>query len=135
MASAHRIVEVLDEKIVLTSPENGVTEVTEGSVEFDNVSFKYKEEAKEYALSDVTLKIKAGQTVGILGGTGSSKTTLVQLIPRLYDTSRGTRSFDLFFLRIPWFFWFLWFFRLFGFIRFFRLVRLLANGDGLPIVA
>ena len=89
MASAHRIVEVLDEKIVLTSPENGVTEVTEGSVEFDNVSFKYKEEAKEYALSDVTLKIKAGQTVGILGGTGSSKTTLVQLIPRLYDVTGG----------------------------------------------
>lgn len=107
MASAHRIVEVLDEKIVLTSPENGVTEVTEGSVEFDNVSFKYKEEAKEYALSDVTLKIKAGQTVGILGGTGSSKTTLVQLIPRLYDTSRGTvrvggkdvRAYDLAALR------------------------------------
>lgn len=72
-------------------------------MEFDNVSFKYKEEAKEYALSDVTLKIKAGQTVGILGGTGSSKTTLVQLIPRLYDTSRGTvrvggkdvRAYDL----------------------------------------
>lgn len=93
--------------IVLTSPENGVTEVTEGSVEFDNVSFKYKEEAKEYALSDVTLKIKAGQTVGILGGTGSSKTTLVQLIPRLYDTSRGTvrvggkdvRAYDLAALR------------------------------------
>ena len=107
MASAHRIVEVLDEKIVLTSPENGVTEGTEGSVEFDNVSFKYKEEAKEYALSDVTLKIKAGQTVGILGGTGSSKTTLVQLIPRLYDTSRGTvrvggkdvRAYDLAALR------------------------------------
>ena len=107
MASAHRIVEVLDEKIVLTSPENGVTEVTEGSVKFDNVSFKYKEEAKEYALSDVTLKIKAGQTVGILGGTGSSKTTLVQLIPRLYDTSRGTvrvggkdvRAYDLAALR------------------------------------
>ena len=107
MASAHRIVEVLDEKIVLTSPENGVAEVTEGSVEFDNVSFKYKEEAKEYALSDVTLKIKAGQTVGILGGTGSSKTTLVQLIPRLYDTSRGTvrvggkdvRAYDLAALR------------------------------------
>ena len=98
---------MLDEKIVLTSPENGVTEVTEGSVEFDNVSFKYKEEAKEYALSDVTLKIKAGQTVGILGGTGSSKTTLVQLIPRLYDTSRGTvrvggkdvRAYDLAALR------------------------------------
>ena len=78
-----------------------------GSVEFDNVSFKYKEEAKEYALSDVTLKIKAGQTVGILGGTGSSKTTLVQLIPRLYDTSRGTvrvggkdvRAYDLAALR------------------------------------
>ena len=107
MASAHRIVEVLNEKIVLTSPENGVAEVTEGSVEFDNVSFKYKEEAKEYALSDVTLKIKAGQTVGILGGTGSSKTTLVQLIPRLYDTSRGTvrvggkdvRAYDLAALR------------------------------------
>ena len=76
-------------------------------MEFDNVSFKYKEEAKEYALSDVTLKIKAGQTVGILGGTGSSKTTLVQLIPRLYDTSRGTvrvggkdvRAYDLAALR------------------------------------
>ena len=103
MASAHRIVEVLDEKIVLTSPENGVTEVTEGSVEFDNVSFKYKEEAKEYALSDVTLKIKAGQTVGILGGTGSSKTTLVQLICRLYDVTDGSvkvggrdvRAYDL----------------------------------------
>ena len=103
MASAHRIVEVLDEKVVLTSPENGATEVPEGSVEFDNVSFKYKEEAKEYALLDVTLKIKAGQTVGILGGTGSSKTTLVQLICRLYDVTDGSvkvggrdvRAYDL----------------------------------------
>ena len=62
----------------------------DGSVDFDRVFFKYKPEAQEYALSDVSLSIKAGQTVGVLGGTGSAKTTLVQLIPRLYDASRGT---------------------------------------------
>ena len=73
LASAHRIGQVRD-----------------GSVDFDRVFFKYKPEAQEYALSDVSLSIKAGQTVGVLGGTGSAKTTLVQLIPRLYDASRGT---------------------------------------------
>ena len=89
LASAHRIREVLDEEIVLSSPENGVTEVTDGSVSFENVSFKYNPEAREYALSNVSLHIKAGQTVGILGGTGSAKSTLVQLIPRLYDATAG----------------------------------------------
>ena len=89
LASARRIVEVLDEEIVLTSPENGAAEVPDGGIDFENVSFKYHAGAKEYALSGVTLHIPAGQTVGILGGTGSAKTTLVQLIPRLYDATEG----------------------------------------------
>ncbi len=89
LASARRVSEVLDERVVLTSPENAVEEIPDGRVDFEDVSFKYKEDAGEYALSDVTLHIPAGQTVGILGGTGSSKTTLVQLIPRLYDATRG----------------------------------------------
>lgn len=107
LASAHRIREVLDEEIILTSPENGVKEVSDGSVSFENVSFKYNLGAKEYALSNVSLNIKAGQTVGILGGTGSAKSTLVQLIPRLYDTTQGVvkvggrnvREYDLRVLR------------------------------------
>ncbi len=90
LASAQRIGEVLEEEVVLTSPPDGVGEVPDGSVDFENVSFKYKADAAEYALSGVTLHIPAGQTVGILGGTGSSKTTLVQLIPRLYDATQGT---------------------------------------------
>ena len=107
LASAHRISEVLDERIVLTSPENAVKEVLDGSVEFENVSFKYRTEAQEYALSNVTLRLKAGQTIGILGGTGSAKSTLVQLIPRLYDVTQGcvkvggrdVREYDLSVLR------------------------------------
>ena len=89
LASARRIGEVLDEEIALRAPENGVTEVPDGRVDFENVSFKYREDAKEFALSNVELHIQAGQTVGILGGTGSAKTTLVQLIPRLYDATEG----------------------------------------------
>lgn len=87
--SARRIVEVLDEEPTLKSPENAVTEVRDGSIEFESVSFKYSERAERYALSDINLKIESGQTVGILGGTGSSKSTLVQLIPRLYDATKG----------------------------------------------
>ena len=90
LASARRISEVLDERLVLTSPENAVEEVPDGSVDFENVSFKYREDAEEYALSGVNLHFRSGQTIGILGGTGSAKTTLVQLIPRLYDVSAGT---------------------------------------------
>ena len=90
LASARRIAEVLDEDIVLSSPEHAQTEVPDGSVDFENVSFKYSLSAKEYALSGVSLHIRAGQTVGILGGTGSAKSTLVQLIPRLYDATQGT---------------------------------------------
>ena len=103
LASADRIAKVLDETVELTSPPQAETEVADGSVDFDHVSFKYSASAEEYALEDVTLHIPAGQTVGILGGTGSSKTTLVQLIPRLYDATEGTvfvggkdvRSYDL----------------------------------------
>ena len=87
--SMHRIDEVLQEKSSLVSPENPVTEVTDGSVTFRNASFKYAATAENYALENVDLTIKSGMTVGILGGTGSSKTTLVQLIPRLYDTTEG----------------------------------------------
>lgn len=107
LASAHRIVEVLDETPALTSPAEPVTEVADGSVDFDSVSFKYHEKARQYALADVDLHIRAGQTVGILGGTGSAKTTLVQLIPRLYDATEGAvkvggvdvRDYDLTVLR------------------------------------
>ena len=81
--------EVLDEKSMLTNVDNPVYEVKDGSIVFDNVSFKYSENAKKYALSDVNLKIDSGMTVGIIGGTGSSKTTLVNLISRLYDVSEG----------------------------------------------
>ncbi|WP_302496489.1 ABC transporter ATP-binding protein [uncultured Flavonifractor sp.] len=90
LASAHRIAEVLEEKPALVSPAQPVEEVPDGSVDFERVSFKYHTDAREYALSGVNLHIRAGQTVGILGGTGSAKTTLVQLIPRLYDTTEGT---------------------------------------------
>lgn len=89
LASARRIREVLGEKVVLSSPENGVIHVPDGRVDFENVSFKYNPDAQEYALSGISLHIAAGQTVGILGGTGSAKSTLVQLIPRLYDATAG----------------------------------------------
>ncbi len=88
--SIKRICEVLSEKPALSNPENPVYEVKDGSIEFDNVSFKYSQKAEKFALSDINLKIRSGMTVGIIGGTGSSKTTLVQLIPRLYDVTEGT---------------------------------------------
>ena len=88
-SSSERVAEVLEEKSTLTNPENPVYEVKDGSVEFRGVSFKYSEKAERYALSDVDLRIEPGQTVGILGGTGSSKTSLVNLIPRLYDVTKG----------------------------------------------
>ncbi|MBM6924776.1 ABC transporter ATP-binding protein [Pseudoflavonifractor phocaeensis] len=89
LASAHRIAQVLDEEVTLASPVGALTQVPDGSVDFEGVSFKYHADAREYALSGVDLHIKAGMTVGILGGTGSAKTTLVQLIPRLYDATEG----------------------------------------------
>ncbi len=89
--SMKRIVEVLEETPALTSPAEGaVTEVADGSVDFDGVSFKYSAKAEKFALASIDLHIKSGMTVGILGGTGSSKTSLVQLIPRLYDATEGT---------------------------------------------
>lgn len=81
--------EVLKEQSSLTSPEDALTEVKDGSIDFDNVSFKYSKKAERMALSDVDLHIKSGELIGILGGTGSSKSTLVQLIPRLYDVTEG----------------------------------------------
>ena len=103
-APLKRCYEVLTEEPDLVSPtENAVTEVPDGSVDFENVSFRYSAAAQHRALKEVTLHIPSGATVGILGGTGSSKTTLVQLIPRLYDVSEGTlkvggidvRNYDL----------------------------------------
>lgn len=88
--SAKRICEVLSEQSSLESPENAVAQVADGSVDFQNVSFKYSRKAKKYALADIDLHIDSGMTVGILGGTGSSKSTLIQLIPRLYDVSEGS---------------------------------------------
>ena len=87
--SMKRIIEVLDERSALTSTENAVTEVKDGSIDFIDVNFKYSAKAEKYALFDVDLHIDSGMTVGILGGTGSSKSTLVQLIPRLYDVTEG----------------------------------------------
>ncbi len=88
--SADRITEVLNWNSNLTSPENGLTEVPDGSIVFDNVTFRYHKDSKKPALANVNLKIESGQTIGIMGGTGSSKTTLIQLISRLYDTSEGS---------------------------------------------
>ena len=87
--SAERIVEVLKEKSNIVSPQNAVKEVKDGDILFENVSFKYSKDAEKFALADVNLHIKSGQTIGILGGTGASKSTLVNLIPRLYDTMEG----------------------------------------------
>ena len=89
LASAHRIVQVLDEQVELDSPKDAVKEIPDGGIVFENVSFKYHPDAAEYALADINLTIRPGQTVGILGGTGSAKSTLVQLIPRLYDATQG----------------------------------------------
>ena len=89
-ASAERVAEILDEQPDLHNPANPIHEVRDGAIEFDDVSFSYKGDEQKLALKNVNLHIKAGQTVGILGGTGSAKSTLVQLIPRLYDTTHGT---------------------------------------------
>ena len=87
--SMRRIADVLEQESDLISPENAVKEVASGAVRFENVCFKYSEKAEKFALSDINLDIKSGETVGILGGTGSSKTTLIQMIPRLYDATQG----------------------------------------------
>lgn len=105
--SAERIVEVLSEESSLKSPENAVTEIKDGSIDFENVNFKYSKKADRMALSDIDLHIKSGEVIGILGGTGSSKSTLIQLIPRLYDVTEGSvkvggvdvRKYDLEVLR------------------------------------
>ena len=88
--SANRIVEVLTWDNTLSSPENGLTEVSDGSISFENVSFKYHAKSKKSALADVNLEIASGQTIGIMGGTGASKTTMIQLISRLYDVTEGS---------------------------------------------
>lgn len=88
-ASMERITEILDEESDITNGENPVKEVKDGSIIFDNVSFAYKKEADEMCLSDISVSIKSGETVGIIGGTGSGKTSLVNLIPRLYDVTKG----------------------------------------------
>ncbi len=105
--SAKRVVEVLDENSDIVQPENPVTTVKDGSIDFENVSFKYSATAEVFALEGIDLSIKPGETVGIIGGTGSSKTTLVQLISRLYDVTQGSvkvggvdvREYDLNVLR------------------------------------
>ncbi|WP_296875079.1 ABC transporter ATP-binding protein, partial [Thomasclavelia sp.] len=94
LASCQRIFEVLDEKIDINDPKTPLTKVVKGDIEFKDVYFKYSDDAKEYALSNINLTIPSGSTIGILGGTGSAKTTLVQLIPRLYDVSAGSIMID-----------------------------------------
>ena len=101
--SGRRIVEVLQEKSMLTNPEHPVFEVKDGSIDFSGVSFCYSEKAERMVLENIDLHIKSGQTIGILGGTGSSKSSLIQLIPRLYDATEGVvkvggldvRSYDI----------------------------------------
>ena len=103
LESAERIVEVLSEESTLQNPENPVMEVKDGSIDFNHVNFKYSKAASRMALSDIDLHIKSGEIIGVLGGTGSSKTTLIQLIPRLYDVTEGSvqvggvdvRNYDL----------------------------------------
>ncbi|MGN0634141.1 MAG: ABC transporter ATP-binding protein [Oscillospiraceae bacterium] len=89
-ASAKRIVEVLEEKSTISAPENAVESVADGSIEFKNVSFSYSENADRKVLDNIDISIRSGETVGIIGGTGSSKSSLIQLIPRLYDVSEGS---------------------------------------------
>lgn len=89
-ASAKRIVEVLDEESSITNPDNPEFNIADGSVKFEHVNFKYKENGKNYVLKDINLDIKSGETIGIIGGTGSAKTSLVNLICRLYDVNEGS---------------------------------------------
>lgn len=91
-ASMQRICEVLNEESTIKNPENPIMQVPDGRIDFDSVSFKYHENAEKYALDSINLHIKSGETIGVLGGTGSSKTTLIQLISRLYDATEGTVS-------------------------------------------
>ncbi len=91
-SSAERIVEVLDEKSTLTDPKHSVLEVKDGSIRFDHVNFSYSDDKEKCVLRDINLTIHSGETIGIIGGTGSSKSTLVQLIPRLYDVLEGSVS-------------------------------------------
>ena len=88
-SSAERIVEVLDEEPDITNPENTIKEVKDGSIKFDNVSFSYVKDKKKECLKNINLDIKSGETIGIIGGTGSGKSSLVNLIPRLYDVTEG----------------------------------------------
>lgn len=88
-SSANRIVEVLDEKSDLKNPAHPLNSVADGSIDFDNVSFSYVNDPDKSALKDINIHIHSGETIGIIGGTGSAKTTLVQMIPRLYDTTTG----------------------------------------------
>ena len=90
VASARRVAEVLNEKPDITNPENPVMEVADGSIEFQHVDFSYKKDAKEPVLKDINLKIRSGETIGILGGTGSGKSSLVSLLSRLYDVTKGS---------------------------------------------
>lgn len=90
VASARRVAEVLNEKSDITNPENPVMEVADGSIEFRHVDFSYKKDAKEPVLKDINLKIRSGETIGILGGTGSGKSSLVSLLSRLYDVTKGS---------------------------------------------
>ena len=94
LASGARILEVIDEKIDITDEDARDIQVQHGAVTFEHVWFKYKEEAKEYVLSDISFHIRPGETIGILGQTGSAKSTLVQLIPRLYDATKGVVKID-----------------------------------------
>ena len=90
VASAKRIAEVLNEKSLIVSPENALTNVKDGTIEFENVSFKYNKDAPRFAVENISFNVKSGETVGIIGATGSGKSTLVSLIPRLYDVTLGT---------------------------------------------
>ncbi len=90
VASVKRITEVLEETPDIKEKENAITVVADGSIDFDNVSFRYSSQAEKFALEDIELHIRSGETVGIIGSTGSSKTTLIQLISRLYDVSEGS---------------------------------------------
>ena len=107
IASAERVTEVLNEKADICNPENPVMEVKDGSVVFDHVDFRYKKDAPDYALKGIDLSIRSGETIGIIGGTGSSKSSLVNLISRLYDVENGSvlvggkdvREYDLEVLR------------------------------------
>ncbi len=92
--SAHRIVEVLKEESSLKNPAEPVYEVADGSIDFENVSFSYSKKAKRKALADINLHIRSGETIGIIGGTGSGKSTLVSLIPRFYDVTEGSVSVE-----------------------------------------